>query len=175
MKRKHLLLTSALVLVFLLVLPVYAKPPIFDELRGWRINVVNGRPWHEIGNPVPVSVYTHVAHGFVTGPSNIPGDPFENYPHWDEMSLRQKFEFLFTARFTLFVDGKPMRLHVNFWYGYDEQQMQNELSKIFWIEFETYTFEPGFHRFTGIWSIRYNGEWIVELKSWDILFVDTPP
>ena len=129
-------------------------PPLFDRLskreNTWRINVLTGRPYPTPPSgqlnpvPIPVDVNTYVRHGW------------SSYL-WNDMSREQRQEFLKTAIFELTVDGDPVKLHRNQWYGYNEITDSDEMWIIFWIEFKPYAFSAGEHTFEGHWYQEVNG------------------
>jgi hypothetical protein len=137
------------------------RPPLFDELleRGWRINVFNGNPWQGMGIPVPIDEYTYVHHGFASD-------------SWKTMSSAQKREFFDTAVFELEIDGVAVELESSKWFGLVPSLGTNEMWLIFWIEFEPYTFDAGFHTFSGRWYVEVNGIPDLLETSWEIKFVD---
>jgi hypothetical protein len=136
-------------------------PPLYDRLlkRGWRINIVNGRPWNEMGVPVPINEYTYVHHGWTSD-------------SWTELTDAQKDEFLTTALFELKIDGAPVTLHRSLWYGPAPQGESRVMWLFFWVEFRPYTFEAGYHTFTGDWYLEQDGEPVTDHHDWDILFVE---
>jgi len=116
------------------VTSVSAVPPPLHRLPGQRINIATGE-----GTEFLTGETTHIVHGVVDT--------------WSNMTLKQKIEFVLTADFDLFINGRYVRLRPYLWYDREMDDMY-----ILWVRvFEPYTFPPGSYEFKGIWYYERDG------------------
>ena len=161
-KNVFILPLTVLTLLTLMAVPAVATPlPFIELLPGSKINVWLG-PY-----TISVSDTTHVSHGWATGPGDDP--PFDVYPDWNEMSGRQRGEFMGTADFKLYINNEEIELRRSQWYDRDSDP--DIMSILYWIVFDPDTFTPGLYTFRGEYSIMWDGTLHTISQSVSVIFV----
>jgi hypothetical protein len=154
--QKKMLVPILMVFVLMFsVTPVYAAPPpLFQRLDSqyFKINLLAGWPDNLITElDIPGNEIITIHHGWATGG---PEGSIPDWPFWSEMTLRQKIEYLLTARFRLTIDSESVQLYPYIWYDVETDEMY----VIWWRVFDANTFPiGGVFEFEGVWTIRYNG------------------